>query len=125
MRVLLALLACMSLFTSCSVIMAAKKDGVSVNKLQTSRSRGELLACSPCIVSSDYSSNGQLVEVYQFQRERGSISRAMLHGVLDLSTGGLWEVIGTPMEIAVDQKEYFCIRVYYDHLEHVERIELL
>ena len=77
------------------------------------------------MISSERLSSGELVEVYQFQKERGSAARALMHGVLDVSTCGLWEVVGTPIEACVDEDKYFTIKVLYDEKENVNRVELL
>ena len=114
-----------SVLTSCSVAMAARKDGVSITKLQACRTRGQVLACGVLVVESVRDGNGDLVETYQVQKERGSIARAFMHGVLDVSTLGIWEVVGTPIEAHADQKQYYCIRVYYDECEVIKKVELL
>ena len=120
---LVAVFAC--LLTSCSVAMAARKDGVSITKLQACRTRGQVLACGVVVVDSMRCDNGDLVETYQVQKERGSVARAFMHGVLDVSTLGVWEVLGTPIEAHADQKQYYCIRVYYDECEVIKKVELL
>ncbi len=119
----LALVA-LSVCTSCSVAMAARKEGVSLDKVQTARTRGQLLACGGTVVSSDRMPSGELVEVYQIQKERGSAARALMHGVLDISTLGLWEAVGTPIE-ACDTKEFFTVKVFYTPDETVNKIELM
>lgn len=113
-----------SLCTSCSVAMAARKEGVSIDKVQASRTRGQILACGATVVSSDRQPNGELVEVYQMQKERGSAARALMHGVLDISTLGMWEAIGTPIE-ACDTKEFFTIKVFYACDETIRKVELM
>lgn len=115
----------LSLFTSCSVVMAAKKEGTSIEKVQSCRSRGHFLAIGANVITSDRLDNGELVEVYQFQSEKGSAARAFMHGVLDVSTLGVWEVVGTPIEASMDDSSYFSIRVHYDQYENVKHIELL
>lgn len=111
--------------TSCSVIMAAKKEGTSIDKVQACRSRGQFLSYGAVIVSSERMPSGELVETYQFQKEKGSAARALMHGALDIGTLGLWEAIGTPIEACVDEKSYFSIRVYYDENELSKKIELV
>ena len=112
------------LTSSCSVAMAARREGVNIEKIQSSRTRGQLIACGVTVISSEKSYSGELVEVYQVQKERGSAARALMHGALDIGTCGLWEVIGTPIE-ACDTKEYYVIKVYYDLNENIKKIELL
>jgi hypothetical protein len=114
----------LALLTSCSVIMAAKKEGMSVSEVQTLRTRGQLIASGACLISSERLLTGELCEVYQIQNTKGSAARAFMHGLLDVSTCGLWEVIGTPIE-ACDTRTYFCVRITYDQQEFIRRIELL
>lgn len=125
MKNIIFLLLSLTVLSSCSVVMAARKDGVSVEKVQASRTRGQILATGPTVVSSDLLPSGQIVEVYQFQKERGSAARAFMHGLLDVSTCGLWEVVGTPIEAIADQKEYYTIRITYDENEVVQVVELM
>ena len=113
------------LFSSCSVIMAAKKEGTSIEKVQASRSRGQILAHGATIISSDRSPTGELVEVYQFKKENGSAARAFMHGVLDVSTLGVWEVIGTPVEVCMTDNTFYAIKVFYDAQDNVVKMELL
>jgi hypothetical protein len=120
---LIGLLLCLS--TSCSVIMAAKKEGHSVSKVQSCRTRGQMVALASAIVSSERLPSGELVEVYQILKERGSAARALMHGVLDVGTCGLWEVVGTPMEACINEKEYFTIKVFYNEQEVATKVELL
>lgn len=120
----LSLLSLISL-SSCSVVMAANKSGTSMEKVQSCRSRGQFLNAGAQIVSSERLSSGELVEVYQYKKERGSAARALMHGVLDVSTFGIWEVVGTPIEACVDDKGFFSIRVYYDCNEMATSVELV
>ena len=48
-----------------------------------------------------------------------------MHGVLDVSTCGLWEVVGTPIEACVNDERYFTIRVFYDPYGNATKVELL
>jgi len=105
--------------------MAAKKEGTSLAKVQQAKTRGQLLACEAQVVRSDREENGDLVEVYQIPKERGSIARALLHGILDLNTLFLWEIIGTPIEGSLNKKEFFSIKVHYDQDEVVQKVEIL
>lgn len=114
-----------AVLSSCSVAMAANKQGVSLDKVQACRTRGAVISTGATIVNSERLETGELVEVYQIEKERGSAARALMHGVLDVSTCGLWEVVGTPIEACSDQKEYYSLRVFYDEREAVKKIELL
>ena len=109
--------------SSCSVVMAAKKEGTNISKVQQCTNRTQFIAQGGTIVSSERMPNNDLVEVYQFTKERGSTARAVMHGVLDVTTCGLWEVIGTPME-GYDSAEFFCIKVIYDSEENIKSVLL-
>ncbi len=121
---LLFLLAASAL-SSCSVAMAARKEGTSIEKIRCCHTRGQILSQAACVISSERTQDGSLIEVYQFQKERGSAARAFMHGALDVSTLGLWEVVGTPIEACVNERTYFSLRVYYDYCENIRKIELL
>ncbi len=125
MKIFLLGVALLSVFSSCSVIMAARKEGVGITKIQSCHTRGQLIACGATIVSSDRQPSGELVEVYQILKERGSAARALMHGALDVSTCGIWEVIGTPIEACSNKKEYYAIKVYYDEQEVIKKMELM
>ena len=51
-----------------------------------------------------------------------SINRAVLNGLLDVCTLGLWEVIGTPAEAALSHRSEVEVRVFYDKDDKVESI---
>lgn len=113
------------LLSSCSVVMAAKKEGTSIENVQCSRSQGQILSNGATVISSERLPTGELVEVYQFKKEKGSAARALMHGVLDVSTFGLWEVVGTPVEVCLDDEKFYVVKVFYDSQENVSKMELL
>ena len=117
------LLISMCVFSSCSVVMAAKKEGTNLSKVQQCKNRVQFISNGGKIVNSERMANGELEEVYRFKKERGSTARAVMHGVLDVATWGLWEVIGTPIE-GCDTEEFFCIKVIYDNQNNVKNILL-
>ncbi len=114
-----------STLSSCSVAMAANRSGTDVGQVQKARTRGQLIALGAQVIGSDKDADGNLVESYRIQKEKGSVARALMHGVLDVSTLGLWEAIGTPIEGSLNKKEYFSIKVLYDKDENVKKVELL
>lgn len=57
--------------------------------------------------------NGGYSETYKFQLKRGSAGRAAMHGLLDVATLGIWEVVGTPIE-ATKKKKYIVVTANYD-----------
>ena len=117
------LIASSCVLSSCSVAMAAKKEGTDISSVQQCRTRGQIISLGGKVVSSERLQNGDIVEIYQFTKERGSIARALMHGVLDISTFGLWEAVGTPIE-GCDSKEFFSVKVVYDRNENVKNILL-
>lgn len=125
MKNLIVLMLGLTLLSSCSVVMAAKKDGTSIEKVQGARTRAQILSTGPLVISSEYNECSELVEVYQFQKPRGSAARAFMHGALDISTCGLWEVIGTPIEACQNEKEFYVIRITYDQNDIVKLVELM
>jgi hypothetical protein len=52
------------------------------------------------------------------------VSRAVFHGAADIFTLGLWEIVGTPVEIIADGHE-MKIEVFYDHKEKVQTVVYL
>ena len=122
---ILSLCAIPLLFSSCSVAMAARKSGTNIETVQAARTRGQFLACGATVIGSERMPSGELVETYQYQKEKGSAARAFMHGVLDVSTCGLWEVVGTPIEACVNDEKYFTIRVFYDLYGNATKVELL
>ena len=48
-----------------------------------------------------------------------------MHGLLDVATLGLWEVVGTPVELSKGGKTYVPIRIYYNGDEEIEKLEYL
>ncbi len=104
--------------------MAANKSGNDISKVQSSRTRGQVLSTGAKIIASEKDADGCLVETYQLQKEKGSIARAIMHGVLDVSTLGVWEAVGTPIEGSMNKKEYVSFKVFYDKNEGIKKIEL-
>jgi len=111
--------------TSCSVKMASDVAGTSIDTIQSTWSRSQMLAHGAQVTSSGINKQGQLIEVYRIEDERGSIARAFIHGCLDTLTLCFWELIGTPIETALDQKKYYSVRITYDENERIEKMELL
>lgn len=125
MKKLLTLILIAASLSSCSVIMAAKKSGTELQQIQSFRSRGQFISAGANMITSERCENGDLIEVYQYKTATGSIGRAFMHGLLDVWTLGIWEVIGTPMEGCLNEAEYFTIRVTYDQNEIATRVEIL
>jgi len=120
----MVVLCCFLLFTSCSVYMAAKKEGVSIDEIEACKTRGCILAKGAELISSERTPDGGLIETYKCLHKKGSTGRAVMHGVLDVATLGLWEVAGTPIEGSKSKKNYFSVKIYYDKDEKIKKVEL-
>lgn len=125
MKKILLILSCIIFFPSCSVILAAKKEGTNITEIQSCQTRAQILSLGGTIISSERFPSGELVETYSLQKEKGSALRAVMHGLLDISSSFLWELAGTPIEGSLSKKQYFTIRVTYDTSDHVKKIELI
>lgn len=113
-----------SLLSSCSVVMASKIEGVDMDTVQSIRSRSQLIAIGAQPVISDRNEEGQLVETYRILEQKGSVARAFMHGLLDISTAFLWEIAGTPIESSLGQNKYFSLKVTFDEEEQIKKMEL-
>ena len=128
MKKLLCLIVLLFVFilTSCSVFMAAKKEGVSIDQLSQCRTRSCLISKGAIPIDSKTNDDGILIEeTYQAQKPKGSASRAAMHGCLDVLTLGIWEVAGTPIEGSKGKKEMYSIKVHYENGENIKNIELV
>src|SRR3989304_10513119 len=100
-EVITAVLVGLSLALSgCSVGMAlsGKKDpNLGAFRVGSTRGEVELQLGGP--VSSVSNPNGSRTDVYEYDLgNEPSTGRAIGHGVLDVLTLGLWEIVGTPIE---------------------------
>lgn len=114
------------LLTSCSVFMAAKHNGADMNSLSTCKTKECLIAKGATVISSKKDKNGYLIEeVYQIRKPTGSTARSVMHGLLDVSTLGIWEVVGTPMELVINKKEMCIFKVVYKNKgEEIQAVQL-
>ena len=84
----------------CSVGMAMSgKEDPNLGAIRVGATRGEveLHLGSPVKVATI--EDGKRVDVYEYELGNApSAGRAIGHGVMDVLTLGLWEVIGTPIE---------------------------
>jgi len=101
--------------SGCSVYMAAKGDEEpNLANVHRGASRGEIemaLGQPKTLVSHD---DGKLTANYEYiVGNEPSTGRAVGHGVMDVLTLGLWEVVGTPIE-AMNQGDKVKVMVLYD-----------
>jgi len=102
-RVLSGLVALVSLWVAlvgCSVGMAmsGKKDpNLGAFRVGSTRGEAELQLGSP--ISTTTTTEGRRVDLYEYEiGNEPSAGRAIAHGVMDVLTLGIWEIIGTPIE---------------------------
>ncbi len=107
------------ILSACSVGMAlnGKKDpDLSVIKKGADRSEVELQLGSP--IKTLVKDDGTATAIYEYEvGNEPSAGRAVAHGAMDFITLGLWEVIGTPVELANGKK--YQISINYDKHERV------
>ena len=105
----------------CSVYMAANQpERKNLDVLQKGRMRSEVLAEMGQPLATEIR-DGQRVDVFSFkqgQDEAFNFGRAVGHGVADVLTLGIWEVAGTPTEMALKAKR-ISFEVTYDASDRV------
>lgn len=126
MKALNAIVVCVAILVSvsgCSVYMAASKKGANFEDLSRCKTK-------TCLVSDgaeplQVSNLPPNTEAFKVLKAQGSTGRAVMHGILDVATLGIWEVAGTPMEGAYDRNKYYGIRVTYEPgTENIKQISL-
>ena len=117
----------MVLFHGCSVYMAAKqpeKKNVDVLAVGTPRS---LVLAEMGNPASSETKDGKRVDIFSFVQgysKGAKTGRALFHGVADVFTIGLWEVVATPTEAIFDGSK-MAFEVRYDTDERVEKVTQL
>ena len=108
--------------SGCSVGMAISgKEEPNLSAFRVGSTRGEVELQLGSPVSSVTTPEGKRVDMYEYELgNKPSGGRAIGHGVMDLLTLGLWEVIGTPIEGFQGEKKRVTIR--YDAKDIVEAI---
>lgn len=102
------------LLASCSVIMSARNNGVNATTLSKCKTRSSLIADGAQPISHKTNKQGKFVsEMFKAQIPTGSAARAAMHGVLDVATFGVWEVVGTPIEIIKGKKRFYIVKANY------------
>ena len=114
--------------TGCAVVMAAKQpDYKNVELFKVGTPRGALLGEFGHPTATDTRPNGAKCDVFSFTQGYSGgakAGRAFAHGVADVLTLGLWEVIGTPAE-AIFSGSTVGYEVCYDKEDRVQTVILL
>lgn len=108
--------------SGCSVGMAmsGKKDpNLGMVRVGSTRGEVELTLGSP--VKAVTLNEGNRMDVYQYEiGNEPSSGRAIGHGLMDVLTLGLWEVVGTPIEAV--QGEKYELTIIYGKDDRVQKV---
>ncbi len=122
--ILLSLIPSLLFIAACSVVMAtqqpSKKDlSVLTNGVDRSRVIAEL--GTPLTTEEKDGKKTDVFNIRQGYSTGAKAGRAIFHGVADVFTCGLWEVVGTPIE-AVANGTDVKVAVCYDLNNKVEKV---
>lgn len=74
--------------------------------------------------TSTKSEDGSYIDSYLIVKGNApSTGRAVAHGALDVVTFGLWEVIGTPMEMGAGREDVARFLIYYDTEDKIKDLQ--
>ncbi|MCB1831947.1 MAG: outer membrane protein assembly factor BamE [Geminicoccaceae bacterium] len=109
--------------TGCSVGMAMSgSENPDLAQVRPGATRGEVELQLGSPVKSHFDDDGDRTDVYIYEiGNEPSAGRAIGHGVMDVLTLGLWEIVGTPVEGF--QGEKFNLTVRYDKDDVVRSIK--
>ena len=106
----------------CSVVMAAKQPDAKDLSVLTPGTPRSMVVGELGAPAWSGERDGAKVEVFAFvdgYSKPVKVARAFFHGVADVFTYGLWEVIGTPTEAIFTGKK-MKVEVVYDDEERVK-----
>jgi len=121
----LALFICLLFLTGCSVGMAMSgKDQKDDSILYPGAPRDVVIAKLGPPESSTTNEKEERVDSYYIVKgNKPSTGRAVAHAALDVFTFGLWEVIGTPMEMGAGSEEHSRVLVIYDKNDKIKDVK--
>lgn len=102
--------------SGCSVGMAMSgKETKDTSVLAVGASRDTVISRLGPPQTTVTDSDGTLVDSWDIVKgNQPSVGRAVVHGAMDVLTFGLWEVVGTPVELVVGQEKHTIYTVRYD-----------
>jgi hypothetical protein len=105
-----ALMACA--ISSCSVLLAMHGHEEDISYVQPGAYRYEIdqRLGAPTYI---YSEDGTFKCTYRYVATEPSADRAIMHGALDFFTGFSWEIIGTPIELYLQNHKDRTITIVY------------
>ena len=126
MPLVILMLATLSI-QGCAVFMAARQPGkknISLFKIGTSRSSLIAEFGAPTVTEDR---NGKKYEIFKFTQgynASSKVGRALFHGVADVFSFGLWEVVGTPTEMVFDGT-IMTYEVSYDSDNRIDTVNII
>ena len=122
-RAAIGALALVPVLAGCSVGMALSgEENPDLGAIRVGAPRGEVELHLGAPVRSASLDDGRRADVYRYQiGNQPSAGRAIGHGVMDVLTLGLWEVVGTPIEGV--QGETYHATITYDRDDRVVDIQ--
>jgi hypothetical protein len=114
-------LVCLSL-QACSVGMALSgSENPDLGAIRVGASRGEVELHLGTAIKTTPLPDGKRADVYEYEiGNEPSAGRAVGHGVMDVLTLGIWEIVGTPIEGV--QGETYHATIVYDQDDRVAEI---
>ena len=114
--------------TGCAVNQAMNQpDKKDVSVLNRGTPRYEVMGELGQPVSTEITKDDKKIDVYSFIQgySKGvKAARALGHGVMDIVTLGLWEIIGSPTE-TIASGDKVVVRVRYDKDDLVDSVQAL
>jgi len=111
----------------CSVVKATNQpDKKNLAVLSNGSSRSHVIAELGAPGWSE-EKNGERTDIFSFKQgysKEAKVGRAVFHGAADLVTLGMWEVVGTPVEMLASGTDVK-VKVTYDQDEKVQGVEYL
>jgi len=105
-------------------MMAADCKGTSVKTIQRSIDRNDLIDCGATLVASEQRIDHK-IDTFRISKANGSFGRALVHGLLDITTSFLWELAATPIELSYAQDKFYTVKVVFDLDDKIQSIEIL
>lgn len=129
-KIHLLLLCTMVLSQGCSVMMAGKKQvRKDLSVIRIGGERDDIVQVLGAPYMTTRTDDGGCKDVYKLVENAGTAETKTLavvgHTAMDVVTLGLWEIVGTPLEVAT-QEEATVFILFYDagyKLKHYEAIK--
>ncbi len=109
----------------CSVGMAMSgKEQKDTSILFPGSPRSVVIAKLGPPETSTKSDEGTYIDSYLIVKGNApSTGRAIAHGALDVFSLGLWELIGTPIEMGAGHEDTYRIIIHYDKNDKIKNVE--